>query len=82
MADLQLTNTNEAIRQLEIAVRTFQRQWSDTQAVWHDPVSQHFEKSVQAPLTDQSATVLKQMQNLAQTLENARRSIPPVRRAR
>ena len=82
MADLQMANTLAAIQQMEGALKALERHWADTQALWNDPVSRHFEKTFQAPLVSQGAVVIKQMRELAQTLDAARHAIPPVRHIR
>jgi len=63
-----------SIEKLSLAERALQQQWNQTRTSWTDRVSQNFERDYWVPLETSSKVLLKEMEQLSQTLIVAERS--------
>ena len=63
------------IDQLSTAWKTLSMRWDATQSLWHDSVSQRFERNYLALFEQQTQSTLKEMQRLAQVIAEAQRRV-------
>ena len=71
MASLQ-----SPMAQLESAGKTLQHRWETTRSAWDDSVSRSFEKDYLSRIEAEAQATLKELQQLAQAIDAARRAIP------
>jgi hypothetical protein len=64
------------MNQLETASKTLRHRWETTRSAWDDSVSHTFEKDYLALIEAQAQATLKELQQLAQTIDAARRAVP------
>lgn len=64
------------ITQLETAGKTLHHRWETTKSGWDDPVSRAFESDYLTLIEAQVQATLKEMQQLAQAIDAARRAVP------
>jgi hypothetical protein len=64
------------LNQLETAGKTLHHRWEATRAIWNDSVSQTFESDYLTLIEAQAQATLKEMQQLAQAIDAARRAVP------
>ena len=62
--------------QLETAGKTLHHRWETTKSAWDDPVSRIFESDYLTLIEAQAQATLKEMQQLAQAIDAARRAVP------
>jgi hypothetical protein len=62
--------------QLETASKTLHHRWETTRSAWDDPVSRIFESDYLALIEAQAQATIKELQQLAQTIDAARRAVP------
>jgi len=62
--------------QLETTVKTLHHRWETTKSAWDDPVSRAFESDYLTLIEAQAQATLKEMRQLAQTIDAARRTVP------
>lgn len=70
-----MSNFEQSIDQLNMALRTLHLRWEETTAVWNDPVSRDFEGSYLALFDRDTQVTLLEMQKLAQVVAEAQRRI-------
>ncbi len=70
-----MATLDSPIDHLSTAWKVLSRRWDDTQPLWHDSVSQQFEKNYQASFENQTQSTLKEMQRLAQVIAEAQRRV-------
>jgi len=70
-----MVNLSTAIAQLDSGWKTLRQRWEDTTAVWNDPVRWSFEKEHWTPLDAQAQATQREMEQLAQVIAQARRSV-------
>jgi hypothetical protein len=64
------------LNQLETAGKTLHHRWEATKAVWNDSVSETLERQHLTFIEEQAQATFKEMQQLAQTIDAARRAVP------
>jgi hypothetical protein len=62
--------------QLETAGKTLHHRWETTKSSWDDSVSRTFESDYLTLIEAQAQATLKEMQQLAQAIDTARRAVP------
>jgi hypothetical protein len=62
--------------QLETTGKTLHRHWETTRSAWDDSVSHTFESDYLALIEAELQATLKEMQQLAQAIDAARRAVP------
>ena len=70
-----MSNFEQCIEQLNVALKALHLRWEETKAVWNDPVSRDFEGTYLALLDGDTRVTLQEMQKLAQVVAEARRRI-------
>jgi hypothetical protein len=63
------------LTQLETASKTLHHRWETTKPVWNDPVSRTFESDYLTLIEAQAQATLKEMQQLAQAIDAAKRAV-------
>lgn len=66
---------NAPLNDLNAALKALQLKWTGTSPLWHDSVSRSFESQYLNPLVEDTRVTLKEMQILAQTIENAQQQV-------
>lgn len=66
---------NHALSDLESAERALHQRWEHAKSLWNDPVSRGFETDYFIPIQSQMQATFKEMQQLAQTIDAARRAV-------
>ena len=64
------------LRQLETASKTLHHRWETTKEAWDDHVSHTFESDYLSLIEAQAQATIKELQQLAQAIDAARRAIP------
>lgn len=62
--------------QLETAGKTLHHRWETTRSGWDDSVSRAFESDYLALIEAEAQATLKEMQQLAQAIDAARKAVP------
>jgi hypothetical protein len=70
-----MSSLNTTAAQLETAWKRLRQRWEDTKTVWNDPVQRHFEKEYWTPLEGQTQATLKELEQLAQVIAQARQKV-------
>jgi hypothetical protein len=70
-----MSNLNSAAVELQEAWQRLRQCWTDTVALWNDPVRWDFEKQYWQPLEAQTQATQREMGRLAQLIVQARRSV-------
>jgi hypothetical protein len=70
-----MSNLNSTAAELQEAWRRLCQRWTDTAAVWNDPVRWDFEKQYWQPLEAQTQATQREMERLAQVIAQAQRSV-------
>jgi hypothetical protein len=70
-----MATLDSSIEELGTAWKVLHRHWGNTQSLWSDSVSQHFEKRYLALFEVQTQAMLKEMQGLAQVIAEAQRRV-------
>jgi hypothetical protein len=71
-----MTALHLPLTQLETAGKTLHRRWETTKSAWDDHVSHTFESDYLTVIEAQAQATLKEMQQLAQAIDAARRAVP------
>ena len=70
-----MSDINSLATELNVALKSLQLHWQTTTNLWNDLVSQSFESKFLSPIERDTQTVLKEMNQLAQFIADARRQI-------
>jgi hypothetical protein len=70
-----MSNLNSTAAELQETWQRLRQRWTDTVAVWNDPVRWDFEKQYWQPLEGQTQATQREMERLAQVIAQARRSV-------
>jgi hypothetical protein len=62
--------------QLETAGKTLHHHWETTRSTWDDSVSRSFEKNFLSLIEAKAQATLKELQQLAQAIDAAKRAVP------
>jgi len=60
---------------VDTAWKRLRQQWEQTKALWDDPVSRDVEKTWIIPLAEQEARTQRELERLAEVVEQARRNV-------
>lgn len=60
---------------LEGSWKRLHQKWEQTKSVWDDPVSRDFERKLMIPLAEQELRTQRELECLAQVVEQARRNV-------
>src|SRR6266567_3255174 len=71
-----MTALHSPLTQLETAGKTLNHRWETTKTAWDDRVSHTFESDYLSIIEAQAQATLKEMQQLAQAIDAARRAVP------
>ncbi|GAK60501.1 hypothetical protein U27_00398 [Candidatus Vecturithrix granuli] len=63
------------IEQFNEAQQKLKHRWETTKTLWNDPVSREFEKNVMVPLGEQIRNTQRELDRMAQVIEQARRNV-------
>jgi len=70
-----MRNLNTITAELQEAWQRLRQRWQGTTALWNDPMRRQFEREFWQPLEDQTPVTLREMEQLAQVITQAQRSV-------
>ena len=70
-----MSDINSLATELNTALKSLHLHWQTTTNLWNDSVSQSFESKFVSPIERDTQTVIKEMNQLAKLISDARRQI-------
>ncbi len=70
-----MASLNVSVSQVHAALSRLHQRWEDAQSQWSDSVQRCFEKTYLMPLEDQVMVAQREMERVAQLIEQARQSV-------